>query len=113
VIRRRFALVAVLALGLGVGACGADQSVSDVVPKTTPELTVPSDTTALGVSVPTTSTTSTTSTTTSTNAAPVTTTPAPVTTTPSGTGGTPSGGTGTTGGTGGFQDFCQQNPGAC
>jgi hypothetical protein len=113
VVRRSLAMASVLALGLWVGACGADQSVSDVIPRTTPELTVPSDTTALGVSVPTTSTTSTTSTTTSTSAAPATTTPAPATTTPQGTGGTPSGGTGTTGGTGGFQDFCQQNPGAC
>jgi hypothetical protein len=109
-------MLAVLALGLGVGACGADQSVSDVVPKTTPELTVPSDTTALGVSVPTTTTSTTSTTTTSTTPAAVTTTP-PATTTPSGTGGTPSGGTGTTGTGGtsgqGFQTFCQENPGAC
>jgi hypothetical protein len=113
VTRRVAATLAVLVLGGGVGACGSDESVSDVIPRTTPELTVPSDTTALGASVPTTSTTSTTSTTTTTTAAPATSTPPPATTTPQGTGGTPSGGTGTTGGTGGFQDFCQQNPGAC
>jgi hypothetical protein len=112
--RRVAATLAVLVLGAALGACGSDESVSDVVPRTTPELTVPSDTTALGASVPTTSTTSTTSTTTtSTTPAPATATPAPATTTPQGTGGTPSGGTGTTGDTGGFQDFCQQNPGAC
>jgi hypothetical protein len=111
--RKIAATFAVFALGAGIGACGADTSVSDVIPKTTPELTVPSDTTALGVSVPTTTTSTTSTTSTSTTAAPATQTPAPATTTPQGTGGTPSGGTGTTGGTGGFQDFCQQNPGAC
>jgi hypothetical protein len=110
--RRFLATLAVFALGLGAGACGADESVSDVVPKTTPELTVPSDTTALGVSVPANTTTSTTSTTTTSTTAPPATATPPATTTPQGTGGTPSNGTGTTTGTG-FQTFCQENPGAC
>jgi hypothetical protein len=113
-VRRSLAMLAVLALGVGVGACGSDTSVSDVIPRTTPELTVPSDTTALAAPVTTTGTNTTSTTTTSTAPAPAATTPAPAATTPQGTGGTPSsGGTGTTGGTGGFQDFCQQNPGAC
>jgi hypothetical protein len=114
--RRVLAALAVFALGLGVGACGSDSSVTDVIPKTTPELTVPSDTTALGVSVPTTTTSTTSTTTTGTTSTPATGTPAPTTTTPAGTGGTPSGGTTTgTGGTSGqgFQNFCQENPGAC
>jgi hypothetical protein len=123
---RRAALVlACTALSGGaLGACGGGNDFVDSVPKSTPDLTVPSD--GAGLPAPqTTSTTSTTSTsttpTTSTGAA----TPAPTTqstTTPQ-TGGTPSGGTttpgqttpSTSGGTpaGGFSDFCKQNPGAC
>jgi hypothetical protein len=128
---RRAALVfACAALSGGVlSACGGDNSYIDSVPKSTPDLTVPSN----GAGLPPAQTTSTTATT-STSTTPTTTsgtvtpsggTATPTTSTPSqSTGGTPSGGATTpttstpsqsTGGTpsGGFSDFCQQNPGAC
>jgi hypothetical protein len=119
---RRAALVLAFAAlsGGALGACGGSNTFVDSVPKSTPDLTVPSN----GAGLPPVSTTSTTSTTGTTTtpttttgaAAPATTTGA--TSTPA-TGGTPSGGTGTTtpaqttNTTGGFSDFCQQNPGAC
>jgi len=125
---RRAALVLTFAAlsGGALGACGGGDALSDSVPKSTPDLTVPRDASALAPAS-TTSTTSTTGTTTTptttgttTSAAPTTTSASPV----SPTGGTPSGGTTTpSGGTttptttgnsnGGFSDFCQQNPGAC
>ena len=125
---RRAALVLTFAAlsGAALGACGGGNVVNDSVPKSTPDLTVPRDASALAPAS-TTSTTSTTGTTTTptttgttTSAAPTTTSATPV----QPTGGTPSGGTATpSGGTstptttgnsnGGFSDFCQQNPGAC
>jgi hypothetical protein len=123
---RRAALVLAFAAlsGGAVGACGGSNTFVDSVPKSTPDLTVPSN----GAGLPAVSTTSTTSTT-GTTTTPTTTTGAvtPSTTTPAtstpATGGTPSGGTATptqtttnnSGGTpaGGFSDFCKQNPGAC
>ena len=118
---RRAALVLACAAlsGGALGACGGSDTFVDSVPKSTPDLTVPSN----GAGLPPAQTTSTSSTT-STTTTPTTTTgavtPAAPTTqstsTPA-TGGTPSGGTTTpaqtTNTTGGFSDFCQQNPGAC
>ena len=123
---RRAALVLAFAAlsGGAIGACGGSDSFVDSVPKSTPDLTVPSN----GAGLPPVQTTSTTSTT-PTTTTPTTTTGAVApssTATPSApaqqTGGTPSGGTTTpttttnnSGGTpaGGFSDFCKQNPGAC
>jgi hypothetical protein len=129
---RRAALVlaCVAVSGGALGACGGDTTYIDSVPKSTPDLTVPSN----GAGLPAAQTTSTTSTT-ATTTTPTTTTGTstssgsgtitPSTTTPSqSTGGTsPSTGTTTqtqtstsnSGGTpaGGFSDFCKQNPGAC
>jgi hypothetical protein len=129
---RRAALVlaCVAVSGGALGACGGSNDYIDSVPKSTPDLTVPSN----GTGLPPPQTTSTTSTTDTTA-----TTPTPSSTSPGtggtavtrstaapsqSTGGTPSGGTTTTptqttpsnsGGTpaGGFSDFCKQNPGAC
>jgi hypothetical protein len=119
---RRAALVLACAAlsGGALGACGGSGALVDSVPKSTPDLTVPSNATGLPP-VQTTSTTSTTDTTTTPTtttgtAAPVSPTTTPAATTPQ-TGGTPSGGATTpaqtTNTTGGFSDFCQQNPGAC
>jgi hypothetical protein len=121
---RRAALVLACAAlsGGALGACGGSGAVVDSVPKSTPDLTVPSN----GAGLPAAQTTSTT-TTTPTTTTPTTTTgavapasPTTQTTPAQQTGGTPSGGTQTTstntsGGTpaGGFSDFCKQNPGAC
>jgi hypothetical protein len=126
---RRAALVLACAAlsGGALGACGGSDAFVDSVPKSTPDLTVPSN----GAGLPPAQTTSTTGTTATTDTTATTTTgaaaPASPTTqaapvTPSG--GTPSGGTTTpaqttpsnnSGGTpaGGFSDFCKQNPGAC
>jgi hypothetical protein len=122
---RRAALVLTFAAlsGAALGACGGGGVLTDSVPKSTPDLTVPRDAASLAPAA-TTSTTGTTTTPTTTgtttSAAPTTTSATPV----QPTGGTPSGGTTTpSGGTstptttgnsnGGFSDFCQQNPGAC
>jgi len=118
---RRAALVLALAALSGgtLGACGGSDTFVDSVPKSTPDLTVPSN----GAGLPPAQTTSTTSTTgTTTTTTPTTGAAAPVapttqaTPTPQ-TGGTPSGGATTpaqtTNTTGGFSAFCQQNPGAC
>jgi hypothetical protein len=124
---RRAALVLAFAAlsGGAIGACGGGDTLTDSVPKSTPDLTVPRDASALAPAT-TTSTTGTTGTTTTPTTTGTTTSAAPTTTssTPaSPTGGTPSGGattptqtsTSNNGGTpsGGFSDFCQQNPGAC
>jgi hypothetical protein len=136
--RRPATVLAALVLGIGtagLAACGGDDATSDVVPKTVPAIVAPADASLPPASTSTTSTTSTTDTTSTTGTAPSTsggtsatpstggTSATPSTggtTTPStgGTGGTSGGGTtgtSTTGGTnsGGFSDFCQQNPGAC
>jgi hypothetical protein len=116
------AILIALALGTGLGACGGDSEVTDVVPRSTPDLTVPAETTGLENAPTTTSTTQTTDTTTSTTAAPATGTgTATPPSAPGATGGTPPAAT-TTPNTGGaspdasgqqFEDFCEQNPGAC
>jgi hypothetical protein len=117
--RNAAAVLAAVAVAFAAGACGDDEDVADVVPRSTPELTVPSETTALGA--PRTTETSTTATTPTTTAPPAAAAPsAPAATTPSSgtTGGTPSQGTGQTPNTGGtsgqeFESFCADNPGAC
>jgi hypothetical protein len=125
-------LLAVLALAGGLSACGSDDSLSTDIPRTSPDLTIPSETTDLPPAGPTSTSTSTTSTSTTTSSTlpPATTPPAaaeppaaaapppaqaPATT----TGGAGSTGAGTTTGgsqpsTGGadFQNFCRDNPGA-
>ena len=125
--RPRLALLALLAVIPGVAACGGDDEISDAVPRTTPELTIPTATTEApapddGGGSTTTSTTST-STTPATGAGgaapaapaqPAPAQPAPATggqaPTDQGqgddTGGAAAGG-------GEFEDFCAQNPGAC
>lgn len=112
-LRLTTALVAGLILALGVAACGGGNSeTSDVIPKSTPDLVAPKDT-SLPAVVSTATTANTV--TTPTAVAPATTTPA-VSGTSGGTasgGGTSSGGTGTSNSSGGFGTFCQQNPGAC
>jgi hypothetical protein len=120
---RRATLVIALCAGLSTGlvACGdsADET-SDIVPESVPELTVPPDTglPAAPDRTDTTDTTSTTDTTATTTtqaapAAPAAPTPAPATSTPQ-TGGTaPQQQQDDGADSGGFSDFCQQNPGAC
>jgi hypothetical protein len=125
---RRAALVLAFAAlsGGALGACGGSDAFVDSVPKSTPDLTVPSNGTGLPPAQTTstsTSTTGTTTTTTPTTGAVAPASPTTQTTPSSQTGGTPSGGTPTptqtttnnSGGTpaGGFSDFCKQNPGAC
>ena len=128
---RAFALAVVAACAFGVGACGGDPSYGDPVPASTPELTPPAGADALAdESATTTDEDSTTTDTGTTGTAPSTggtatggtATGTPTQTTPqpgAGTGG--AAGTTTqapqddTGGTspGEFNQFCQDNPGAC
>jgi hypothetical protein len=121
------ALLTILALSVAVGACGADDEFSSDIPRTSPDLTIPTATTELPAD--TTATTST-ATTTSTVpdattppaavAPPAAVTPPPVAPPSSTTGGaapaTGGGGTPTTGGAqpgdGEFENFCRDNPGA-
>jgi hypothetical protein len=123
---RRAALVLTFAAlsGGALGACGGNDELTDSVPKSTPDLTVPRDSAALAPAQTTTTTSTTGTVTTPTTTTSGGVTPAPTTTqaapvqptggTPSGGTTTPSGGTGTTTpSNGGFSDFCQQNPGAC
>lgn len=125
---RRATLLAVLALGGGLSACGADDSLSTDIPRTSPDLTIPSETTDLPPAG--TTTTSTTSTSTSTSSTlppppaaaepPAAAAPPPAQAPAPAPGGGAGAGT-TTGGsqpsapsTGGadFQNFCRDNPGA-
>jgi hypothetical protein len=113
------ALVTGLALSAGIAACGGDDTASEAIPATTPELTAPAGT-SFGPVTPAraTGTTGTTGATGATGAAPTATTPAASTpatggapsTTPAQTQATPN-----TGGAspGAFSEFCKQNPGAC
>jgi hypothetical protein len=122
------ALLVVLTLGGGLGGCGADDELSTDIPRTSPDLTIPTETNDVA---PVETTTATTSTSTSTTAAPPAAaapaaTPPPVAAQPqapppaSTTGGAGTGGTGggssTTGGAApgdpAFDDFCRDNPGA-
>jgi hypothetical protein len=124
--QRSLTLLAVLAIAAGLSSCGSDDELSTPVPKTSPDLTVPTGTTAAR---PADTTTPTTTTTTSTApavtppaAAPPPATPPPAAAPGSATTGGQAPATGatgqsTTGGTlaggGEFENFCAQNPGAC
>jgi hypothetical protein len=117
------ALVGGLLMAFGIAACGGGNSdVSDVVPKTIPDLVAPKDTSLPDVTVSTTDTTTTGTTTTPSTSG----TGATGAGTGAGTGGTGAattgggassgGGTGTSGNgsvSGGLSPFCQSNPGAC
>ena len=115
--RRILVLFAVLVSTIGLAACGDDDNGFGEIPRSTPELTVPPNT-SLGTSSSssrsgTTGTTGTTGTQTTTT--PATTTP--TTSTPA-TGGATPGNTQSQPNTGGaspgaFSEFCKQNPGAC
>ena len=132
--------IALAAAGVGLGACGSG-TVSSDEPKATPPLTVPrtpgdtggrilvnpSEQTGQSTTSTTTTTTTPASGGTTTTTAPAPSTPAPTVTAPPQSGGQVAPGTQTGGGTGGggtqttqapsggaqFQDFCNQNPGAC
>ncbi len=120
--KRPLALLAVAALAVGTSACGADDELSTSIPKTSPDLTIPTGTTA---APPADTRTSTTGTTTSTTPAvtPPAAAAAPVTPPPAegeatnggqapGTDAQPTTGGAQAGG-GEFENFCAQNPGAC
>ncbi len=120
----RLALLAVLALTPVLAACGGDDEVSDAVPRSTPELTIPTATTEAPAAdggdsgSSTTSTTSTSTTPAGGAAAPATPAPAaPAQPAAPATGGQAPSDQSTTGGSaaggGEFEDFCAQNPGAC
>ena len=64
--RPTLAAFAVLSVSLTLAACGGGSSVSDVTPKSTPDITPPTDTTAEKAAVQTTSTSTTSTTSTST-----------------------------------------------
>jgi len=140
-VNRLPALLSVLALAAGVGACGSDDAEFDAQPATTPDLVAPEDVTLARPSSDTTPAGASTTSTGATAATPATPpasgssggaaapaepatpapsggTPAPATPAPS----TGNDGAGTGGATqpqgggadpGGFSDFCAQNPGAC
>lgn len=122
--RAATALLAGLLLAIGIAACGGgDSETADVVPKSTPDLVAPRDT-SLPEVASNASTTSTNSVTTPTTPATSSGTGAATSGTGAATGGTGGTGgagtggtsTGTGGGTstsGGFGGFCTQNPGAC
>jgi len=136
--RSLLALLCTAILAFALGACGDDELSGDVVPKSTPDLTVPAGSDSLaGTSTDQTSTDETSTDAQTTTGATTTDdqgtaggtsgdTTAPSTTqttpaTPQGTGGTTTPQTqtqttpGATGGTspGEFNEFCQDNPGAC
>jgi hypothetical protein len=121
--QRPLTLLAVLALTGGLSACGSDDELSQPVPKTSPDLTIPTGTTAARPADTATTTTATTTTSTTAVAPPAAAAP-PATPPPAAppasatTGGqAPTTGQSTTGGTqaggGEFENFCAQNPGAC
>jgi hypothetical protein len=125
--QRPLTLLVVLALAGGLSACGSDDELATPVPKTAPDLTIPTATTEArpgDTSSPSTTTSTTTTGTTSAVTPPASATP-PATPPPaaapppaSTTGGqTPAQGQPTTGGTqangGEFENFCSENPGAC
>ena len=123
---RLAALLAAVALAGGLSACGADDEFSSDVPRTSPDLTIPTATTELPAADTATSTSTTATTTTAQGAAPpavvqppaaVTPPPPPAASTTGGAGaGTGTPGQSTTGGATpndpDFQNFCRDNPGA-
>lgn len=130
--QRPLAVLAVLASCGGLSACGSDEELSTKVPKTSPDLTIPTGTTEARADDDTATTDTTATTTTSTTAAtpqggaappaavtpPAAPPPPPATGSPQTGGQAPqTGGQSTTGGaqTGGneFESFCAENPGAC
>lgn len=124
--RHAVALITVVALSAGLGACGSDDEVSGEIPRTTPDLTIPTATSDAPATETTTtpSTTTTTPTTPGAGAAPPAASggqsPATPPAAPQGspkTGGATPQGQSTTGGAqaggGEFENFCSQNPGAC
>ena len=125
--RRPVTLLAALALAGAVGGCGSDDELSVQVPKTSPDLTIPTGTTEAPVADAPTTTTQTTATAPTqavTPPAAAVTPPAPVAPPPAPPAGSattggqaPATGQSTTGGAqaggGEFEDFCAQNPGAC
>ncbi len=125
--QRPLAVLAVIASCAGVSACGADEELSTKVPKTSPDLTIPTGTTpARPADTPADTTTTATTTTPAdgqvtppAGVTPPAATPPPATGSPQTGGQAPqTGGQSTTGGApaggGEFDDFCAQNPGvAC
>ena len=127
--QRPLALLAVLASCGGLSACGADEELSTKVPKTSPDLTIPTGTTeARPDDTATTDTTSTATTTTPVTpqggvTPPPAATPPPATPPPAAGGSPQTGGQapqtgqsttgGATAGGGEFESFCAENPGAC
>ena len=116
--QRPLVLLAVVALAGGVSACGSDQDLSTQIPKSSPDLTVPTATTPAPEADASTSTTDTTPTTTDQTAPPAATVTPPAappaaaaTGSPTTGGATP--GTSTQAATGEFNTFCAQNRGAC
>lgn len=127
--QRPLALLAVLASCGGVSACGSDEELSTQVPKTSPDLTIPTGTTEARPDDDATAT-STTATATSTAPAtqqvtppaapaspPAAPPPPPPAEAPQTGGQAPETGDSTTGGAqaggGEFESFCAENPGAC
>jgi hypothetical protein len=124
--QRPLTLLAVCALAGGLSACGSDDELSSPVPKTAPDLTIPTATTEARAGdepAPSTTTSTTTTGTTSATAPPAAATPPaaqpPAAAAPPAapTGGqAPPTGQSTTGGAqangGEFDEFCEQNPGA-
>jgi hypothetical protein len=120
---RALALLAILSLAGGLTACGADDEPSSDIPRTSPDLTIPTATTVLPAdNTPTNATTTATNTSTLPQATPpAVVTPPPVVAPPvappaSTTGGAaaaPTGGQQTTGGAqpgdAAFQNFCREN----
>jgi len=125
--QRPLALLAVLASCAGLSACGADEELSTKVPKTSPDLTIPTGTTPARPADTPADTTTTATTTTPDGGQQVTppavvtpppATPPPATGSPQTGGQAPqTGGQSTTGGAqaggGEFENFCSENPGAC
>jgi hypothetical protein len=121
--QRPLSLLAALTLAGGLGACGSDDELPTQVPKTAPDLTIPTGTTDTPAPPNTTPTTATSTTTTQSVAPPAVTPPAAAAPPPppagsATTGGqAPATGQSTTGGAqaggGEFEDFCAENPGAC
>jgi hypothetical protein len=123
---RCVALLAAVALAGGLSACGADEELSSDIPRTSPDLTIPTATTELPpADTATTTPTTADSTTPQAGVAPppvvqppaaVTPPPPPAASTTGGAGAGTGAGTPTTGGATpsdpDFQNFCRDNPGA-